>query len=66
MMQQWLSISRKMADNQYEVGQRFYEMKFRITSKAQSILQGHSDFINKIEANNLILPPPSPTPTPTL
>ena len=31
-------------------------MKFTITPRAQSPLQGNSDFTNKIEANDLILP----------
>ena len=35
-------------------------MKFRIMPGVQSALQGNSDFMNKIEANGLILPPFSP------
>ena len=35
-------------------------MKFRITPGVQNALQGKSDFMNKIEAKDLILPPSSP------
>ena len=32
-------------------------MKFKMTPLAQSTLQNDSDFMNKIEENNLVLPP---------
>ena len=34
----------KWADIQYQIGQKFYEMKFRITPVAQSTLQSNSNF----------------------
>ena len=46
--------------DQFQIGWKFYEMKFRIMPGVQSALQGNSDFMNKIEANGLILPPFSP------
>ena len=57
-MQQQLSISSRIPDNQYKVGQTFYEMKVKITPGSRSVQQSNSDFINKVEANNLILPLP--------
>ena len=48
------------APNQYQIGRRFYGMKFRIRPGVQSALQDNSEFMTKIEANDLILPPSTP------
>ena len=48
------------APKQIQIEQRFYEMKFRITPGAWSDLQGNSDFMNIIQANDLIPPPFTP------
>ena len=36
----------KIPDNQYKVGQRFFEIKVR------SVLQGNSNFMNKVEVKS--------------